>query len=172
MTVKFLCATLWYMSIGRGRVPSAGGRPRVWEDKVSCMGNRGLHSRGGACPAAGRYELMVGCNGKLQPRTACWCPALYRGWAVRPEPYAALCQVAWRLRQGRTAECGIPHRCGPVELLCRCVPVTRIAQSKQARLGVILGAPRHRELIRAAPGNFTRWASSAAARGGRCVQQG
>ncbi|WP_204887907.1 hypothetical protein, partial [Pseudoflavonifractor phocaeensis] len=103
---------------------------------------------------------MVRYNSGLQLRTTCWCPALSRGWVVQPEPYAALCQAAWQLRQGRSAEYGVLHRCGPVELLCRRVQVTRIDRPKQAGVGSHAAGPlRRRGLVRAAPGDFIRRAS-------------
>ena len=120
-------------SIRRGQ---AEGMGRLGQSR----GEPGLHARCGACPAWGICELVVRYNSGLQLRTTCWCPALSRGWVVQPEPYAALCQAAWQLRQGRSAEYGVLHRCGPVELLCRRVQVTRIARPKQTELGLYSGA--------------------------------
>mgnify|MGYP000096851828 CR=1 FL=1 len=118
-------------SIRRGQ---AEGMGRLGQSR----GEPGLHARCGACPAWGICELVVRYNSGLQLRTTCWCPALSRGWVVQPEPYAALCQATWQLRQGRSAEYGVLHRCGPVELLCRRVQVTRIARPKQTELGAVL----------------------------------
>ena len=124
-------------------------------------------------PCQGLCELVVRYNSGLQVRTTCWCPALSRGWVVQPEPYAALCQAAWQLRQGRSAEYGVLHRCGPVELLCRRVQVTRIARPKQTELGAVLrGHSGTGSLSGPPPGNFIRWASGSAARGEWRVQQG
>lgn len=66
-----------------------------------------------------------------------------------------------------------PILAGPVELLCRCVQAARIDRPKQAGVWSHAAGPlRRRGLVRAAPGDFIRRASSAAARGGRCVPQG
>ena len=66
-----------------------------------------------------------------------------------------------------------PILAGPVELLCRCVQAARIDRPKQAGVWSHAAGPlRRRGLVRAAPGDFIRRASSAGARGGRCVPQG
>ena len=135
-------------------------------------GEPGLHGRCGACPAGGRCELVVGYNGEHQLRTAYRHPALCRRLGGSRSSAPPLFQAAWRLRQGRSAEYGVLHRCGPVELLCWCVPATRIARPKQEGLGAIWWATAAQETCPGRTGNFIRWVSGKAARGGRRVPQG